>query len=196
MLEAASRVFGERGYTGATTDAVALAAGVSQAYVVRTFGSKKALFAEVAQRAHERTEEAFRSAAAQEAEAQAPLDDRLGLAYVRLMHQPGVLRTVSHLFGMGHDPHFGPMARDGFLSIYRLLRFEIRLSQQRTRAFLAHGMLINTILSLRLPDLAGTDDDATALLSGIFRETFDDVVAAAAEHDPLPEGHRSAEPGA
>ncbi|MEW1978373.1 helix-turn-helix domain-containing protein [Kocuria palustris] len=145
MLEAASRVFGERGYTGATTDAVALAAGVSQSYVVRTFGSKKALFAEVAQRAHERTEEAFRSAAAQEAEAQAPLDDRLGLAYVRLMHQPGVLRTVSHLFSMGHDPHFGPMARDGFLSIYRLLRFEIRLSQQRTRAFLAHGMLINTI---------------------------------------------------
>lgn len=194
MLEAASRVFGERGYTDATTDAVALAAGVSQAYVVRTFGSKKALFAEVAQRAHERTEEAFRSAAAQEAEAQAPLDDRLGLAYVRLMHQPGVLRTVSHLFGMGHDPHFGPMARDGFLSIYRLLRFEIGLSQQRTRTFLAHGMLINTIL--RLPDLAGTDGDATALLSGNLRETFDDVVAAAAEHDPLPEGHRSAEPGA
>ena len=31
MLNAASIVFGERGYTGATTDAVAKAAGVSQA---------------------------------------------------------------------------------------------------------------------------------------------------------------------
>lgn len=195
MLEAASLVFGERGYAGATTDAVAQTAGVSQAYVVRTFGSKQALFTEVAQRALGSTEAAFRAAAAEGDDSAAALDDRLGLAYVRLMHQPGVLRTISHLFGLGHDPHFGPMAREGFLSIHRLLRCEIGLSEQRTQAFLARGMLINTILSLRLPDLAGTDDDATALLRGIFRETFDDVVAAAAEHDPLPEGHRSAEPG-
>ena len=71
MLEAASLVFGERGFAGATTDAVAQAAGVSQAYVVRTFGSKKALFAEAAQRALDRTEEAFRSAAAEDEASQA-----------------------------------------------------------------------------------------------------------------------------
>lgn len=194
MLEAASLVFAERGFAGATTDAVALAAGVSQAYVVRTFGSKKALFTEVAQRALERTETAFRDAAVEDADSQTTLEDRLGLAYVRLTHQPGVLRTVSHLFSLGHDPHFGPMARDGFLSIHRLLRWEIGLSQQRTQAFLAHGMLINTLLSLRLPDLVETDQDADTLLRGIFRETFDDVVATAAQHAPLPEAHRSAEP--
>ncbi|WP_431790193.1 hypothetical protein [Kocuria palustris] len=80
------------------------------------------------------------------------------------------------------------------MSIYRLLRFEIGLSQQRTRAFLAHGMLINTLLSLRLPDLVEADQDAHTLLRGIFRETFDGVVATAAQHAPLPEAHRSAEP--
>lgn len=67
MLEAASLVFGERGYEGTTTDAVARAAGVSQAYIVRMFGSKQALFTEVAQRALARIEEAFRAAAADDA---------------------------------------------------------------------------------------------------------------------------------
>lgn len=193
MLEAASLVFGERGFAGATTDAVAQAAGVSQAYVVRTFGSKRALFAEVAQRALDRTEAAFRGAAAQDEASQAPLDDRLGLAYVHLMHQPGVLLTISHLFSLGHDPHFGPMARDGFLSIYRLLRFEIGLSAQSTEMLMARGMLINTLLSLRLPDLVESDEDASTLLRGIFRETFDDVVATASQCAPLPEAHRSAD---
>ncbi len=44
ILEAATVVFGERGYHGATTDAIASAAGISQAYVVRMFGSKEELF--------------------------------------------------------------------------------------------------------------------------------------------------------
>ena len=51
MLIAASNVFGNLGYAGATTDAIAKAAGVSQAYVVRTFGSKENLFAEASERA-------------------------------------------------------------------------------------------------------------------------------------------------
>ena len=44
ILEAATVVFGERGYAGGTTDAIARAAGISQAYVVRMFGSKEDLF--------------------------------------------------------------------------------------------------------------------------------------------------------
>lgn len=81
----------------------------------------------------------------------------------------------------------------GFLSIYRLLRVEIGLSAQRTETLLARGMLINTLLSLRLPDLVETDEDASTLLRCIFRDTFDDVVATASQRAPLPEAHRSAE---
>ncbi|MCU1580821.1 MAG: TetR/AcrR family transcriptional regulator, partial [Microbacteriaceae bacterium] len=43
ILEAATRVFGDRGYIGATTNLVAVAAGVSQPYVVRIFGTKEKL---------------------------------------------------------------------------------------------------------------------------------------------------------
>ena len=80
------------------------------------------------------------------------------------------------------------------MSIYRLLRVEIGLPAQRTETLLARGMLINTLLSLRLPDLVETDEDASTLLRCIFRDTFDDdVVATASQRAPLPEAHRSAE---
>src|SRR3954447_12816231 len=45
ILVAARRVFAERGYA-ASTDEVARAAGVSQPYVVRLFGTKRELFLE------------------------------------------------------------------------------------------------------------------------------------------------------
>ena len=65
ILDAATAVFGERGYVGGTTDAIARAAGISQAYVVRMFGSKEDLFAEVCARAGQRVADAFRASIAQ-----------------------------------------------------------------------------------------------------------------------------------
>src|SRR3954463_13204345 len=64
ILQAATASFGERGYVGTTTDAVAKAAGVSQPYVVRMFGTKEALFLEVLHRALDKLMAAFRSALA------------------------------------------------------------------------------------------------------------------------------------
>src|SRR5659263_777497 len=49
ILSAALPAFAEGGYAGTTTDQVARAAGVSQPYVVRLFGSKKQLFLELYQ---------------------------------------------------------------------------------------------------------------------------------------------------
>src|SRR3954469_15639507 len=60
ILEAATAVFGELGYGGATTDKVAKAAGVSQPYVVRMFGTKEQLFLEVLRRALDRLLGVFR----------------------------------------------------------------------------------------------------------------------------------------
>ena len=65
VLESATHVFGERGYHGATTDAVARAAGVSQPYVVRMFGSKEALFLRVFDRYLTRLREQGAQGAAQ-----------------------------------------------------------------------------------------------------------------------------------
>ncbi|SDU46132.1 DNA-binding transcriptional regulator, AcrR family [Jiangella alkaliphila] len=161
ILAAASVVFGERGYAGATTDQIAVAAGISQAYVVRTFGSKEALFVEVAHRAVGRIETAFRTAIA--TDDGEPVDKRLGQAYLDLIADRGILLSLLHIFSLGNDPAIGPIGRDGFLAIYRLLRDEAGLSPEDASHFLAEGMLINTVLALQLHD--SDDPDALELVT-------------------------------
>lgn len=185
MLDAASIVFGERGYAGTTTDAVAHAAGVSQAYIVRTFGSKEALFIETAGRAVSHIEAVFRVAAVSGSSTGDAVQERLGRAYVDLVADRGILLTVMHLFTLGHHNKFGPLARDGFLSVYRVLRDEVGLSPQETEMFLAKGMLINTMLGLRLPDVATTEPDAQELLACVLEEATDEILTLATEHQPL-----------
>ena len=185
MLDSASVVFGERGYAGTTTDAVADAADVSQAYIVRTFGSKEALFTETAGRALSRIETVFRQAAASHASTGGTVQERLGRAYVDLVADRGILLTVMHLFTLGHHDKFGDLARDGFLRVYRVLRDEVGLTPQQTETFLAKGMLINTMLALRLPDIATTEPDATELLACVLEDAAEEVVTLTTEHRPL-----------
>lgn len=172
ILVAAESVFGERGYAGATTDAIAVLAGISQAYVIRAFGSKEALFVATAQRALDQVGEAFRSAItdATSATSRGKTEPLLGAAYARLVQDRGTLLTLQHLFTLGHDPVIGPVAREGFLKIYRILRDEAGLSPERATAFLANGMMVNTILGLRLPGIGDDDSAVPEVLRATFRE--------------------------
>lgn len=192
MLDAASVVFGERGYAGTTTDALADAAGVSQAYVVRTFGSKETVFVETATRAVARIATTFREAAAGVGRSltQDELVERLGLAYVELVADRGILLTVMHLLSLGHHPRLGRLAREQWLVIYRTLRDDIGLTPAEVEHFLAKGMLINTLLALRLPDLASSEPDAREVLGCIFADSTDEVVALTREQEPLPGAER------
>ena len=53
IIEAAVKVFGGRGYTGATTRAIAAEAGVNEVTLFRHFGNKKNLFREMIDYYHE-----------------------------------------------------------------------------------------------------------------------------------------------
>ena len=155
VLRAATRAFGERGYVGATTAEVAKAAGVSQPYVVRLFGTKEALFLAVLERALERLLAAFRAALAGASPADAACDTaelhgRLGTAYAELLADRGLLLSLMHGFILGSDPAIGARARAGFLEVYRLLREEAGFSAEEVHGFLAEGMLLNTLIGLRM----------------------------------------------
>jgi TetR/AcrR family transcriptional regulator len=153
VLTAATAVFGERGYFGATTDAVARAAGVSQPYVVRMFGTKEALFLAVLGRAVDRLLETFREAIQADPETSAEdLHHRIGVSYADLLADRGVLLSLMHGFLLGADPVIGPAMRSGFLEVYRLLRHEGGFSPEEARTFLASGMLLNTLVGIRLAD--------------------------------------------
>jgi len=171
ILESATEVFGERGYTGATTDGIARAAGISQAYVVRMFGSKEKLFIEVLNRALQRLTAEFRAVIAAHEASGDPIEEiyhKLGLAYIDLITDRGMLLSLMQSFAQGHDRVIGEAARCGFLEIYQLLRDEAHLDPDQANVFLAHGMMMNTMLGLQLPQLYGTDTGATELMNAAF----------------------------
>jgi len=162
VLEAATAVFGQRGYAGTTTDQVATAAGVSQPYVVRMFGTKEKLFLAVLQRALDTLMSAFRRALADESPI--PVHDRMGTAYADLLTDRGLLLSLMHGFVLGSDPEIGKLARCGFLEVYKFLKDEVGMTPAEASDFLAHGMMLNTLVGIRMTDEFDTNPDARELL--------------------------------
>jgi AcrR family transcriptional regulator len=62
ILDAALAEFAQHGYEGASTDAIARTAGISQPYLFRLFGTKKGLYLASADRCFADTYETFRAA--------------------------------------------------------------------------------------------------------------------------------------
>jgi len=166
ILTAAMGVFGDYGYVGTTTDQIARAAGVSQPYVVRMFGTKEKLFLEVLHRALAGIFAAFDAVLAEESEL--PLERRLGLAYFGLLAQHGLLLSLMHSFVLGNEPVIGQAARAGFLEVYNYLRDAAGFSAEQAQEFLAQGMLANTMIGLRMTDWVGEDPRASELLESCF----------------------------
>lgn len=161
IVRAAGDVFGRSGYVGTTTDQIARAAGISQPYVVRMFGSKEALFLEVIARSRDALLTEFRRVLlAHHAESGDDVDLRraLGDAYVDLTQDHGIHLPLMQAFLQGADPVVGAHARDGFLAIWRFLREEAGFSVEDATAFMAQGMLINVLLGLGMPALTGQPD--------------------------------------
>lgn len=170
VLDAAGRVFSERGYSGGTTDEIARVAGISQAYVVRMFGSKETLYLEVSRRAADRVAQTFRSAIASfdGSETEERKQRVLGQAYADLIADRTVLLTLQHLFTLGHDPVFGPVARECFMRAYQVIRHEAGLSAPQASVFFARGMLINVIMGLELSEHGEADADMLELIACTF----------------------------
>jgi TetR/AcrR family transcriptional regulator len=182
VLEAATAVFGQRGYSGTTTDQVATAAGVSQPYVVRMFGTKEKLFLAVLQRALDVLMAAFRSALADDSDI--PLHERLGRSYADLLTDRGLLLSLMHGFVLGSDPEIGKLARCGFLEVYKFLKVGVGMTPVEASDFLAHGMMLNTLVGLRMTDEFDTNPDARELLETSMPSKLS-ILLAAAKADKL-----------
>jgi AcrR family transcriptional regulator len=184
VLEAATEIFGEFGYVGSTTQQVARAAGVSQPYVSRMFGTKEKLFLEVLGRALGALLSAFRAEIARDSDVH--LGRRLGGAYVSMLRQRGVLLSLMHGFVLGSDPVIGAYARQGLLEVYGVLRDEAGFSPAESQQFLATGMLVNTMIGTRMIDDFDSNPAARELLEAAFPDTLDlyAVLGAASDNSP------------
>ena len=184
IIQAATAVFGDYGYYGTTTDQIARAAGVSQPYVVRMFGTKERLFIEVLERALAMLLTTFRAALAEPSEQ--PARVRMGLAYINLLSERGLLLSLMHSFVLGSDPVIGEVARGGFLQVYEFLRTEVGMTADEAGQFLAGGMLSNTMIGLRMTDMYDQHPVARELLAACFPEKLDVVVDLGDAYRPEP----------
>ena len=174
IITAATAVFGQNGYVGTTTDQVAKAAGVSQPYVVRMFGTKQALFLEVLEHALATLLETFRSELAQPSTD--PMPARLGTAYAAMsVDRTGLLLCLMHAFVLGGDPKIGPVARRGFLEVNDFLLDEAGFTQDEATQFLAYGMLMNTLVGIRMKNEPGSNLRAKDLMFCAFPDTTENA---------------------
>jgi AcrR family transcriptional regulator len=158
ILRAALRAFADGGYAGTSTDQVAKAAGVSQPYVVRLFGSKQQLFAEVYGFASDRVVETLGGVPAGP-----DAKEQMGEAYVRLLDDRDLLLVIMHGFIAGADPVVGKIARHTLAEAFRIYRERTGGSEQDARTFVAHGMLINVLLATGAAEHLGEDADLDGL---------------------------------
>jgi AcrR family transcriptional regulator len=163
VLDAALDEFAARGLHGASTEAIARAAGISQPYVFRLFGTKKELFRAVTARCFRQTLEVFQRAA--EGKRGADALEAIGHAYGELLAaSPSRLRGQMQAYAACDDPDMREVVRNGYGDLVTYVERVSGLPPAEISAFFARGMLFNVLASMGLPD---TDEEwAERLLSG------------------------------
>jgi AcrR family transcriptional regulator len=174
ILAAAMAVFGAKGYVGTTTDEVARAASVSQPYVVRLFGSKENLFLAALSAALDELLRTFRDALRREPGERT--QTLIGDAYIDLLRVRGLHQTLSHAYLLGAHPVIGPAARRGFARVWQFFREDAGMDAEEAQEFLAQGMLINTMIGMRLIDEYGSDPSITELFRTCFPAKLPEVL--------------------
>jgi AcrR family transcriptional regulator len=156
IVAAAVHLFAEHGYAGTTTDAVARAAGISQPYVVRLFGSKRALFVAVVDYAFEEI-----AGALADVPRTATPDERLAImleAYREITDRDELALVIVQAVGVAVDDD---EVRAGVQAHVRALHKTVWSAAggdtDRVREFFGVVMLLNTVAAIDVPELLGPD---------------------------------------
>jgi AcrR family transcriptional regulator len=151
VLEAALQEFGDRGFHGASTENIARAAGISQPYVFRLFGTKQELFKEVVSRCFSETLEMFQRAA--EGLTGRDALDAAGIVYMEtLQHDRVKLRIQMQAYAACDDPEIRAVVRAGYGELVAYAERVSGLPAATVAAFFAQGMLLNVFASMGLTD--------------------------------------------
>jgi AcrR family transcriptional regulator len=163
VLDAALEEFAARGIHGASTEAIAQAAGISQPYVFRLFGTRKELFKAVTARCFRETLEVFQRAA--EGKRGAEALEAIGAAYGDLVvANPARLRGQMQAYAACDDPELCDVVRNGFGDLHAYVERVSGLPNEQVSMFFARGMLFNVVASMGL--LEATEPWAERLVAG------------------------------
>src|SRR5262245_38415648 len=148
ILDAALEEFAQLGLHGASTEDIARRAGISQPYVFRLFGTKKALFTAVVARCFRQTQELFARAA--EGKRGEEALKAMGNAYVeRLSTDRTQLLAQMQAYAACDDPDIRKVVRDGYGDLYTFVeRMAGDVPAEAVSEFFATGMLLNVVASM------------------------------------------------
>jgi AcrR family transcriptional regulator len=153
ILEAARIEFSRGGLHGTATEDIARRAGITQPYVFRLFGTKKALYLATIERCFERIHHEF-EAAAEAAEAGAELQ-AMGEAYGPLLRDRSLLLGQMHSYADCSDPDVRAVVSRRYGELWEWIERTTGASPEQVRDFFARGMLLNVIAAI---DLRGLRD--------------------------------------
>jgi len=149
ILDAALVEFAERGLDGASTEAIAARAGISQPYVFRLFGTKKELFKASVARCFRETLETFQRAA--EGKRGTEALEAMGRSYVdELLVDRVRLRAQMQAYAACDDPDLCAVVRDGYGDLVTYVERVSGLPPADVATFFAKGMLLNVVASMGL----------------------------------------------
>lgn len=144
VLRESIPVFARYGFEGATTAEIAKRAGVTQPYVFKLFGSKKALFIEACERNMRTTELQMRESAGGKTGEDAM--EAMGAAYfARMENDRDSLLLQMQQYAACHDPDVQHTVRTCMESIWNMVVEISGMPLESVAVFIAKGMMCNVL---------------------------------------------------
>ena len=150
VLTAAAREFSRKGLHGASTDAIAKAAGISQPYLFRLFGTKKELYLATTARAMEETYQVFERASRGKSGEEAL--HAMGESYTGLIEDRERLQLMLQCFAGCEDPDVRESVRRVWRDLVDLVERTSGEPPEVISTFFAKGMLLNVLNAMQLFD--------------------------------------------
>jgi AcrR family transcriptional regulator len=175
VLEIAAREFGDRGLHGASIEVIAREAGITQAYVFRMFGTKKALFLELVGAAFDR----FSDGMAQAAEDASGLGalTLMGTQYYESLADRTSLLLQLQGFAACGDGEVRDLVRARLARMWDTVADTSGLDPVTVKSFLAFGMLLNNVAALDVDELdePWAEGVRTRIKPGLFEHITTDT---------------------
>ncbi|WP_328812462.1 TetR/AcrR family transcriptional regulator [Rhodococcus sp. NBC_00297] len=168
ILRIAAGEFADGGLRGTSTEAIAQQAGITQAYIFRIFGTKKALFLEVMTSAFDRLTTGMCEAAGDATGREAL--SLMGARYYELLDDRSSLLLQLQGFAACGDPEVRDAVRTSFGRMWTTVAEVTGLDAVTIKAFLAFGMLLNNAAALEISEVTDPWGDGvqTRIRPGLF----------------------------
>ena len=148
VLEAAAAEFARKGLHGASTDAIAKGAGISQPYLFRLFGTKKGLYLATSRLKMEQVYQVFEQASRGKTGEEA--FEAMGDAYRSLIEDRERLQLMLQCFAAADDDEIREELRRVWRDLVELIERVSGASAGEVSTFFAKGMLLNVLGAMRL----------------------------------------------